>query len=139
MATGKPATDRQSGAAGVCGVDDLGPNEFCDRATCTVTCAADCNSNCAGNFECDTGACACICEENITCDAAQGLAFDADACDCVCDAVALACPASTNPNLDSCTCECGTDENGLNNCNDACADTEICNVGTCECRNIIEG
>ena len=48
----------------------------------------------------------------------------------VCDAVALACPATHDANLDTCSCSCDA------TCNDTCDASQFCDTSTCTCRDI---
>jgi hypothetical protein len=112
-----------------CGVDNMAPEERCNTTTCEVECSADCNATCNGFTQCDTGSCSCQCVESATC--APGFVFDADACDCVCDAAELQCDAVHVPNLDSCTCDCGTCDNET--CETMLGTVATCDVGTCTC------
>lgn len=111
---------------------DLSPTERCNFTTCEGECAPDCNAACTGFETCNSDSCECECVENATC--APGFVFDADACGCVCDVGALACPATHEADLDSCTCSCGTDDNGTVDCN-GCATGSVCSASTCQCVN----
>ena len=136
-----PST-RPAGAGWTCGAacewecpadcgTDLAPGQQCNRATCEVECAPDCNGACGGYETCNTGTCACECLENATC--AAGFVFDAQACGCVCDAAALACPATHEADLDSCSCRCITDDQGVPTCGGSCTGGQFCDTGSCAC------
>ncbi|HEY1101584.1 MAG TPA: hypothetical protein VGF99_21780, partial [Myxococcota bacterium] len=106
----------------------LSDTQRCNTTTCEPECAPDCNAECGGLTTCNRATCACECRQTFTC--APGFAFDADSCACECDAAALGCPATHTPNLDTCRCDCAP------NCGGACAANQICDAGTCGCRNI---
>ncbi|MFZ9888401.1 MAG: hypothetical protein ACO3JL_12940, partial [Myxococcota bacterium] len=88
-----------------CGVADIGTAQRCNKQTCEVECAPDCNAQCSGYLACnnDEAVCGCECREDATCGA--GYVFDSDPgiCGCTCDATTLDC-SEERKDLESCLC-----------------------------------